>query len=177
MTMMAMPVTLDEARGWLRLGAASDDAIVERLLRAATNICEAFTGQWLLVRAGEERAAVRGGVAALRARPVVGVDDVALILADASEVALDPEDYRVVVDEGGRARLVIDAAAGAGHVRVAFRAGMAAEASALPEAMRHGILRMAQHLYAARDGTDASPPAAIAALWQPWRAVGLGARR
>ena len=39
------PVSLNEARGWLRLGATIDDAVVAGLVRAATNICEAFIGQ------------------------------------------------------------------------------------------------------------------------------------
>ena len=50
------PVSLNEARGWLRLGATIDDAVIAGLVRAATNICEAFIGQWLVVRAGEEEA-------------------------------------------------------------------------------------------------------------------------
>src|SRR3546814_4549704 len=53
------PVSLNEARGWLRLGATIDDAVVAQLVRAATNICEAFIGQWLVVRDGEEVAPLR----------------------------------------------------------------------------------------------------------------------
>ncbi|MBY4635647.1 hypothetical protein K5P26_00670 [Sphingopyxis sp. XHP0097] len=177
MTMMAIPVALDDARAWLRLGAAGDDAIVERLVRAATNICEAFTGQWLVIRAGEERVAVRGGIAALRARPVIGIDEAALIAADGSEMALDPDKYRTVIGPDGDAAIRIDDPQGAGQVRIGFRAGIAAAAENVPEAIRHGILRMTQHLYAARDDVQASPPAAIAALWQPWRRIGLGGAR
>src|SRR3546814_2492063 len=38
------------------LGATIDDAVVAQLVRAATNICEAFIGQWLVVRDGVEVA-------------------------------------------------------------------------------------------------------------------------
>ena len=38
----------------LRLGPTIDDAVVAGLVRAATNICEAFVGQWLIERAAEE---------------------------------------------------------------------------------------------------------------------------
>ena len=48
------PVSLNEARSWLRLGATIDDAVVAGLVRAATSVCEAFIGRWLIVRAGEE---------------------------------------------------------------------------------------------------------------------------
>ena len=124
------PVSLNEARGWLRLGATVDDAVVAGLVRAATNICEAFIGQWLIVRAVEERLPIGAGIVRLSARPVVGIDGVALIAADG--------------------------------------------ANGVPEAIRQGIVRMTQHLHDARDGAGAAPPAAIAALWQPWRRLTLG---
>ena len=74
-----MPVTMDEARAWLRLGAANEDALVERLIGAVTNMCEAFTGQWLLARDGAEVLTVRRQTARLAARPVVAIDVVARI--------------------------------------------------------------------------------------------------
>lgn len=44
----------------------------------------------------------------------------------------------------------------------------------LPEALRHGIIRHAAHHYRERDNDPASqPPAAVAALWRPWRALRL----
>ena len=159
------PVSLDEARGWLRLGAAVDDDVAAALVRAATNICEMFIGQWLMARDIEEILPLRGGgVVRLNARPVIAVDTVALLTAGGGEAVLDPAAWRLAIDGAG------DAA----RVRVAYRAGMAETAAAVPEAVRHGILRMVQHLYDARDGTGAAPPAVIAALWQPWRLMMLG---
>src|SRR3546814_4978661 len=70
------PVSLNEARGWLRLGATIDDAVIAGLVRAATNICEAFIGQWLVVRAGEEVAPLPAECIGVRARQVVAVDGV-----------------------------------------------------------------------------------------------------
>ena len=69
----ASPVSLNEARGWLRLGATIDDAVVAGLVRAATNICEAFIGQWLIVRAAEEVVPLERGAARPGVRPVVAV--------------------------------------------------------------------------------------------------------
>lgn len=45
--------------------------------------------------------------------------------------------------------------------------------SALPEALRHGVIRLAAHLYRDGDGAAAAPPAAVAALWRPWRRMRL----
>lgn len=61
----------------------------------------------------------------------------------------------------------------------AFTAGGVPEAewADLPEAVRHGIIRLAAHLYRERDrdgdGAPVAPPAAVAALWRPWRAMRL----
>jgi uncharacterized phiE125 gp8 family phage protein len=170
-----MPVTMDEARAWLRLGAADEDALVERLIGAVTNMCEAFTGQWLLARDEAEVLTVRRQTARLAARPVVAVDMVARIDTGGDEVVLDPADYRVDIADGLAAVMVAGATDGT-RLRVAYRAGMAEAAADVPAAIRHGILRMVQHLYEARDDAKADPPAAVAALWQPWR-IALGAGR
>lgn len=171
-----MPVSLDEARAWLRLGAEDEDALVERLIAASANICEAFTGQWLIERDGEEIVPLKRGAARIAARPVIAVEGVTLIAADGGETALDAAAYRVAV-EGGRARVAVPGADGDARVRISYRAGLAEAAEDLPGAMRHGIVRMVQHLYEARDDRTRSPPAAIAALWQPWRQLTLGGGR
>ncbi|WP_194955649.1 head-tail connector protein [Sphingopyxis solisilvae] len=174
----ASPVSLNEARGWLRMGGASDDAVVEPLLRAATGICEAFVGQWLVQRSGSELVRVKQGAAWLSVRPVVAVDEVRMVAADDSETVLAVDEYRLSLAADGAGRVMIMPQHGAARVRVTYRAGMAAAGADVPEAIRHGIVRMAQHLYEARDGKDVPPPpAAIAALWQPWRVLRLGGGR
>lgn len=171
------PVSLEEARSWLRLGAGVDDAVIERLVDTATNICEAFIGGRLIVRAAEETWPIGNGPVRLRARPVVAVDAVTLLADGGAETMLEAGDYRVTIAADGRARLTIVVPGEAQRVRVAYRAGMASEAAGVPEAIRQGIVRMTQHLHAARDGAGTAPPAAIAALWQPWRRLTLGGER
>lgn len=171
------PVSLNEARSWLRLGATVDDAVVAGLVRAATNICEAFIGQWLIVRAGEEILPLAAGTCQPGARPVVGVDGVMLLFPGGGEAALNDGDYRTAIGRDGTARVTIDDPGEAARVRVAYRAGIADGANAIPEAIRQGIVRMTQHLHDARDGAGTAPPAAIAALWQPWRRLTLGGGR
>lgn len=168
------PVSLNEARGWLRLGATIDDAVVAGLVRAATNICGAFIGHWLVIRAAEERLSIAAGGMRLHARPVVAIDAVVLLAAGGGETALDHDGYRLHRGRDGSARLMIDRPGDAAEVRITYRAGVAADANAIPEAIRQGIVRMVQHLHDARDGTSEAPPAMIAALWQPWRRIQLG---
>jgi len=169
-----MPVSLTEARGWLRMGTTVDDAVVAQMIRAATNVCEAFIGRRLIVRAAEEEVALRAGVAQLSIRPVVGVDAVTLLTAASGETVLEESDYRLTIGRDGTARVAPTAAGTAGRLRILYRAGLAVGANDIPEAIRQGIVRLVQHLHEARDGAGTAPPAAVAALWQPWRRVGLG---
>lgn len=172
------PVSLNEARGWLRMGASIDDAVVAGLIRAAANICESFVGQWLIEREAEELLPVAGGEFRLSARPVVAVDSVTLLSAEGEETEVAVAGWRLRMDRDGAGWLSIDEVGDAARLRVRYRAGIATEANGVPEAIRHGILRMMQHLHGARDGEDdGTPPALIAALWQPWRRIGLGRGR
>lgn len=171
-----IPVDLNEARSWLRLGATIDDAVVAQLVRAATNICEAFIGQWLIVRAVEEVVPLNDGSTTLGIRPVVAVDT-ATLLMPGSEIALGETGYGVTIARDGTASVTVHDRGDAARARIGYRAGMAAEANGIPEAIRQGIVRLTQHLHDARDGGGAAPPAAIAALWQPWRRLTLGGRR
>lgn len=171
------PVGLNEARGWLRMGTAADDGVVAQLIRAATDMCEAFVGQWLIVRVAEEVAVLHEGAVRLRARPVTAVDGVTLILPGGGALTLDEAAYRVTIARDGTAHVAVHDARGAEAVRVLYRAGMAPNANGVPEAIRQGIVRMVQHLHEARDGAEGFPPAAVAALWQPWRRLTLGSGR
>lgn len=171
------PVSLNEARGWLRLGSSIDDAVVAQLLRAATSICEAYIGQWLIVRTAEETLTLRDGAVRLTARPVVGIETAALLPASGDETALGADDYRLARERSGTVRLTVARPEGGERVRISYRAGMADGANGVPEAIRQGIVRMTQHLHDARGGAGETPPAVIAALWQPWRLFGLGGGR
>lgn len=171
-----MPVSLNEARGWLRMGAPIDDAVVAGLIRAATNICEAFIGQWLIVRTAEETVPLSRGAAALGSRPVVALDEVTLLSAGAAE-KLPDERYRLTVARDGTGRVMIVDPGPAERVRIVYSAGIADDANGVPEAVRQGIVRMTQHLYDARDDDGTAPPAMIAALWKPWRRLTLGSGR
>jgi uncharacterized phiE125 gp8 family phage protein len=63
----------------------------------------------------------------------------------------------------------------AARVAVRFTAGLAADWSGLPDGLRQGVLRLAAAQYRERetDGPPPGPPAAVAALWRPWRRMRL----
>jgi uncharacterized phiE125 gp8 family phage protein len=59
------------------------------------------------------------------------------------------------------------------RIRVTGVAGMATEPNAVPEPIRQGVLRLVAYLFASRDGLGGEPPAAVTALWRPYRRMRL----
>jgi len=167
---------LAELKDWLGITTAGDDAQLAALLRAALELCEEFTGVMPLQQGCEEVLPVSGDWQSLATRPVQAITGIDGIPADGARFALPVANYAIELDADGGGRVRIENPASAGRVAVQFTAGLAASWSALPEALRHGVLRLAAHQYRAReDGGQmaALPPASIAALWRPWRRLRL----
>jgi hypothetical protein len=61
-----------------------------------------------------------------------------------------------------------------GKLRIRYRAGMVDTAGALPEALRHGILRLVQHWHFGGEAAREELPNMVKLLWSPWRRVTLG---
>ncbi|HYD23542.1 MAG TPA: hypothetical protein VEB68_02010 [Croceibacterium sp.] len=165
------PAALAELKDWLAITTPRDDAVITALLRAALELCEAFTGQMPLAATCEEVLPAAACWQTLATRPVQAVTGVWAIPDDGERVALAPADYALELEADGAALVRVLRAEGAKRVAVRFTAGMAAGWAELPDGLRHGVLRLAAHHYRRRDlDADAPvPPAAVAALWRPWR--------
>lgn len=168
------PVTIDEVRAWMRMGAGQDDAVIAALIRAASNLCEAFVGQMLILREVSEEMPVTSGWMRLAKRPVTAIVSVTGLSADGPDFPMNMAMVAQDIARDGTAQIRIEQPGSAGRVRVVYRAGMAEGPNGVPESLRQGIVRLAAHLHAARDGADGEPPAIISALWQPWRRRGIG---
>ncbi|WP_106639897.1 head-tail connector protein [Allosphingosinicella vermicomposti] len=161
----ALEAALAAVKAYVRVEGTGEDAVLGAMTASAVEMCEAFIGQWLVARDGSE--AVERGVRwqRLKARPVVAIMGVEPLVMGAFEIDID-------ADGCGWVRLLEETAE---VPRALFRAGMAAEWGGLPEALRHGIVRLAAHLYAARDGAgNGAPPAVVTALWRPYRHILFG---
>lgn len=165
------PVSVGELKAYLRLDGSAEDAVLAGFIRTARTMCEAFTGVMLVVRGFRETVAAIGRPRRLSAAPLVGVDAVEKLDQGGAAAAVDgwKLSYR---DDGSGA---IEAPATDGPLRITYRAGIADDWNGVPEALRQGIIRLAAHLYSYRDDPgDKGPPAAVAALWRPWRRLRLG---
>jgi uncharacterized phiE125 gp8 family phage protein len=170
----ALPVALAELKAFLRVTVSDEDALLAGLARGAADMCEAFTGRALIDRAVEEVMAASAAWARLGAAPVRSIDGVAALGQNGGASPLAAAAYAIDVDAAGDGWVRVLDAAGAKRVLVSYRAGMAADPNGLPEGLRHGIVRLAAHLYTQRDRVEqAGPPAAVTALWRPWRRLRL----
>ncbi|MFA9200900.1 MAG: hypothetical protein ACEQR8_06875 [Cypionkella sp.] len=165
---------LAELKQWLAIRTTADDAALAGVLRAALDTCEAFTGALPLAATCEEVLPASGAWQALATRPVSAIVGLAAIPAERPRFALPPDGYAIDIDAAGRGWVRVLRQGAAGRVAVRFSAGLAPGWELLPEAIRHGLVRLAAHHWRAReDGAEPAPPAAVAALWRPWREVRL----
>lgn len=171
------PVSLAEARAYLRLDLSTDDAEVAALVRVATQLCEAFIGQVLLASQWRDRWPLPlASTPRVSAGPVRGIAAVAWRTGAEARLPLAADDWQADLDDGGGAtiRVLTPPAAGAVWLEVDYGAGLAADWNGLPEPLRLGILRLVAHLHAHRDAPDDNgPPLAVAALWRPYRRLRL----
>jgi hypothetical protein len=137
----------------LRAGLAEDDALIGALADSAIGLAEQVTGQVLIAR---EVAADMPAGAAWEMLPAVPVR----AIQAAPDMTID-------IDGDGRGWVRMAAAA-----RVTFTAGIAPDWDGLPAGLRQGVAMLAAHLFADR-GATTPVPAAVTALWRPFRRVAL----
>ncbi|HEX7871863.1 MAG TPA: head-tail connector protein [Sphingobium sp.] len=166
-------VALEDLKTYLKISLDDDDVLLGRLIGAATDMAERFTGQILIDRAVTEVMPATGEWQRLSVRPVRSVTGVTGLPDQGAEFALAVDGYAIDIDRNGDGWVRVGYRGIAKRVRVAYRAGIAAEGAGVPEAIRHGIIRLAGEYHAQRDGLEPRPPAAVSALWRPWRRMRL----
>lgn len=168
------PVTLAEAQAYLRVETGEEEALIAGLVRTATMLCEAFINQVITVREfSEELAAPRTAWQRLSATPVRSIAQVDAIASDGAILPVRAQDYAVDIDASGDGWVRADVPPGASRLRVTGSAGMADGPNGVPEPIRQGILRLVAHMFNTRDGAGGEPPAAVTALWRPYRRARL----
>ena len=161
---------VDEVKAHVRIAGGEEDALVAGLAAGAASLCEQFTGTALIRRRFTETIPASAAWRRLRATPVTAIEGV----ADADGAALPAEAFAVDIDAAGDGWVRMTDGASGGRVTISYEAGLAPRWALLPDALRHGTVRLAAHFYARRDQGEAPPPAAVAALWRPWRRIRMG---
>lgn len=176
------PVTIEDARAFLRLSSDSEDTILERLIKTARELVEAETGLVLIDQTWRLRVDrwPRSGRLALFKYPVTAITMVVAYRADGTAISLAPEDFQL--HDGRRPqRLYLapypEASTFCG-LEIDFVAGFGSTATSVPEALKQAILSLTAHLYESRAGVDAASvpltiPPMVNQLVESWRRIPL----
>jgi uncharacterized phiE125 gp8 family phage protein len=164
------------AKAHLRIASDGEDALIDSYAASALALGEAFTGTAWIARDWTEVMPVSRAWQRMAIGPVEAITAVAGLPAEGEAFALPADAYAVDIDASGDGWVRTIAPGGAGRVRVTLSAGAAAGWGDLPPPLAQGAVLLIAHLFEHREG-EAAPPAAVSALWRPWRRMRLSARR
>lgn len=174
----ALLVSLDELKAEARISTSEEDALLAGFARAAAELCESFIGTLLIARPVNEILPAGTSWMRLGAMPVRTIEAVATVGRDGVETVLNATDYAVDIDAAGEGWVRLLAVRPERRLKVGYIAGLASEPNGVPEALRQGVACLALYSFARRDAAELeAPPAAITALWRPWRRLRLGCGR
>jgi uncharacterized phiE125 gp8 family phage protein len=163
-----LDAALAPAKALMRIDADDEDALIAGLIASAMALCEQFTGTTILQRSVTETVPARPEWRRLGMTPVAVIDGIE---------GLPMGGYAIDIDGNGDGWVRVTGSLEAeGLATVSYIAGLSESWSAVPPGLQQGVLRLAAHLHAHRDGAG-DPPAAVAALWRPWRRMRLGEHR
>ncbi len=162
------PVSLAEAKFFLRIDHNAEDDLIATLIGAAREAVEAACGRALVSRRVREsldiwrREAAQGAVLGLG--PVTDVVAVRVLADNGSQSVIDPDRYRIEGDRD-RPRLVFASGLPAtlrqvGGIEVEYDAGYTEDAIDLPVALRLATLQIVASLYELRQGEGGIPETA-----------------
>ena len=169
----AVQAARDAAKAHLRIAGDDEDGLIEGLAASALALGEAFCGMAWIAREWSEIVPVSRAWQRLMTGGVSAIISVEGLPAEGAAFALAADAYAIDIDASGDGWVRVIAPGAAGRVRVTYGAGAAADWGDLPPPLQQGVVLLMAHLFAAREGDAA--PAAVSALWRPWRRMRLSA--
>jgi uncharacterized phiE125 gp8 family phage protein len=171
---LALPaVTMSEAQAYVRIETGEEEAVLAGLIRTASAVCEEFLNRIVIARDFEVDVPACGSWERLPLTPVRSIAVVETVDAGGIATALPSSSYAVDIDSSGDGWVRLCEAQDVSRLRVSGNAGIATSENEVPEPIRQGVLRLVAHLFTSRDGPGGDPPAAVTALWRPYRRLRL----
>ncbi|GLU28767.1 MULTISPECIES: head-tail connector protein [Brucella/Ochrobactrum group] len=174
------PVTIADARAFLRISTDSEDDVLRRIIKTARELVEAETGLALVDQTWRLRVDrwPRSGRLAIFKYPVKAVTAVVAYRPDGSAISMEPEEF--MLQHGRRPQRVYmaqypDAQTFCG-LEVDFIAGFGETGVEVPDALKQAILTLTAHLYENRAGLDtakAELPVMVGQMVDSWRRISL----
>lgn len=154
---VSQPLSLDEVRDHLRITDIDDDPVLDGLIAAACDMCEAQTGRALMLQEWAVTANGNYSVIVLRRLPVASITSVKHIDDEGNELVIDPAEYRLI-NPSDSAPAWVRFADGSvlpagGCIQVVFQCGYA-NAGAVPQALKQWMLLQIGHWYMNRESVN-----------------------
>lgn len=166
----AEPVTLAEAKAFLRLEHDAEDPLVTSLIAAAARQVEKLTRRVLVAQRWrlDVRLPDDGGAIVLKPRPVREVEAVRVRRADGAAETLDEDSW--AFDWAGE-RLTLARPPAAIRIEIDLAVGYG-DPDQIPESLRLAVKRLTADAFERRSGAD-GPPVEIEGLVGPYRDIRL----
>jgi len=144
------PVTLAEAKSWLRLDSADEDDLLIALIKTARTRSETITNRAMITQTVQETSIRYSatGVIDLSFAPVQSIETITKIAADGSETILPTSGYFADLDNN---RIKVHSLVGAVSFRIEYIAGYGLLASDVPSPLKTAILLQIAWLFEHRD--------------------------
>jgi uncharacterized phiE125 gp8 family phage protein len=166
-------VSMSEAQAYVRIETGEEEALLAGLIRTASGLCEAFINQVVVARQFDCDLPASGCWERLPVTPVRSMSDIAAVHINGVATPVDASSYTLDIDFAGDGWVRIAQTIAGTRIRVTGSAGMADDENGVPEPIRQGVLRLVGHLFTSRDEPGGEPPAAVTALWRPYRRMRL----
>ena len=169
-------ITVEEAKTFLRISHAGDDAVLGGYITAARQFCETYTGQSLITRDYRMHVSkMKKPIDHIEIpkTPLVSVTDIRLVDSQGVETIIPAETYTVDID---LACITFDRAITVSSettaLNIHFTAGHGTSAEDIPEALRQAVLIKTTHLYEFRgDRDDDIPLDVLSSLLHPYKTL------
>jgi len=155
------PISLAEAKAFIRVDHDDEDALIATLIASARERLEAYLNIAMIARPMQVSVPAACEVRLLR-WPVISVETV---LSDGVEMT----DYHVDL----RRRPATLSVFATDHIEIAFTAGYGPDPEDVPAPLRQAMLLLVARGFEHRDGDADTMPLMVDALTMPYRVVGL----
>lgn len=177
----AEPVTVAEAKAFLRIDGTSEDALIASLLLTSRLHIEAALSLALITQSWRLELDLwpRDGVVSVPLRPLQAVTAVRVLDSSGTPTLVPAGDYVVDVDSAPPRLVPVNGgwpapARKAAGIEIDLTAGYGAASSSVPAPIKQAILMLTAHWYEHRDpieigSAETRIPQAVSALLMPYR--------
>ena len=173
------PITLSEAKNFLRVDHSDDDTLISALITASRQMCEEYTRRILVTTTIDEyfdkfpmnRWENLSNLIYLSRGPVASITSVKYVDEIGSEVTITSDQYIIdTISEPARIQSTAGWFAAAGVVnQVIVRYVVGTDVSSIPKPLIQGMMLVISDLYDQRNDRVKALPTASEYLWSPYR--------